>query len=339
MTAGDCQCNVPHAANLRMKPLVSGQWENRFEIVFSYGTDDENDDVRPNGWAWQKATVTSEGASADRVGPGDISSLCRALNNPQRVNLLQTPLGYLPFPDTIISRQKFLVQITASGEEGGARKAISVDEFLKTLLGSEHFGTRDKLEFALALASSMPWLHSSPWMKTPWTSKDILLLQNQGTIDRHSFREPYVKYLFKETPTISLEPDASLLDSSMFTLGVIFLQVVEDAPLEDLYRTYVSATDARLSREEMAHKVELVVRKRIMSPTWRNLIRRCIYGIIDERNPTADLDYDHYLQLFYIKIILPLSEALAVVSGRQKTEIAANDICQNRINSGIIGDW
>ena len=68
------------------------------------------------------------------------------------------------------------------------------------------------------------------------------------------------------------------------TLGVIFLQDIAEAPLEVLYQTYVSETDACLSKEEMVRKIEPIIYKRIMSPTWRGVIRRCIYGIIDEES-------------------------------------------------------
>jgi hypothetical protein len=261
-------------------------------------------------------TVTPEEASVELSEAASISSLCATFNNLQ-ANLPQLPLGYLSFSGTTTSNQRFLVQITASGQERAPRKTISVEEFIRTSLGSGQFGTRDKLEFALALASSLLWLYSTPWLKALWTSRDILLLQNRGAIDRYSLREPYVQYAFAGNPVVYAEPDPSLLDDSIFALGVIFLQAVEEAPLEVLYQTYVSETDARLSKEEMVRKIEPIVYKRIMSPTWRGVIRRCIYGIIDERNPTEDLDNDQFLRLFYDKIILPLSEALDVATGRQ----------------------
>jgi hypothetical protein len=115
-----------------------------------------------------------------------ISSLCATFNNLQ-ANLPQLPLGYLSFSGTTTSNQRFLVQITASGQERAPRKTISVEEFIRTSLGSGQFGTRDKLEFALALASSLLWLYSTPWLKALWTSRDILLLQNRGAIDRYSY--------------------------------------------------------------------------------------------------------------------------------------------------------
>ena len=110
---------------------------------------------------------------------------------------------------------------------------------------------RERLKLGMRLASSVLQFHETTWLQERWSKRDIYLIQGDSQPKSYSLETPVVCQAFTPDPSVpetSMDPNTLILNLSLFSLGIVLIELwfwksmeslqanksQADCPLEDL---------------------------------------------------------------------------------------------------------
>lgn len=162
-----------------------------------------------------------------------------------------------------------------------------------------------RLQLAVILASTTLQLHTTPWLDSDWSGKDVLFRQG-------SFDSPYISHAFmksEQPPSMhnSLQPQwGPVRNLTIFRLGILLLELSLGKPLgtwksnepEERYQDFVRASKlvGALMNEE--------------SQSYIGATQACIYGNFGSKAKDLNLEDDAFRRAVYEDVVLPLEQDL-----------------------------
>lgn len=184
---------------------------------------------------------------------------------------------------------------------------------------------KDRLILGVQLASTVMQLHTTEWLSENWGKRDILFHKEStygesgGAVNSGlAIRRPLIRRIFAPTGIHSLppltiqEPTKPVLvphDQSLFSLGVILLELWYGQRLEDLW----IKTDGN-GIGCMTDMTNYVTARRLINEIsedagekYGDAVRRCIIGL---DRTYASLEADDFKNEVHKKVVSPLVENL-----------------------------
>ncbi|OCL12164.1 hypothetical protein AOQ84DRAFT_285759 [Glonium stellatum] len=197
---------------------------------------------------------------------------------------------------------------------------VTLDELLRGV--SSEAGKKEKLtkeEFyilAVTLSSSLLQLHTTPWLGSRWSKKDIVFLQN-GNPSTHNvdIRHPYITQVYFSQSISEVPPgNATISDSGddssrLLALAVMLLEIYFNQPIE-LQRSEKDCASSQRSNE--LDDLGIVKRwigqeKGNLSWAFQNAVSHCMKCFVD---PSANLNNADFRQGVIDQVLLPLQDEL-----------------------------
>lgn len=162
-----------------------------------------------------------------------------------------------------------------------------------------------RLELATILASTVLQLHTTPWLESDWSGKDIRICK--GSRDH-----PYISHVFKRSDqgsSIQSSPKPQftpIRNQAIFRLGVLLLELSLGKPL-DSYKT----TDRLMPFQDFLLASQLT--ERLVgeeSDSYISATQACIFGNFGCKAKDLDLEDDAFRRAVYEDVVLPLEQDL-----------------------------
>ncbi|KAH0536241.1 hypothetical protein FGG08_006863 [Glutinoglossum americanum] len=302
-----CSCVAQHVANLRLGSQAealrllgdsgNGGSEDVLEVIFQFGSSE-----------WRATAIKLQSSNGQC---SYIENLCVRLQD-LGATLQLHPEPCLGFVSRCTPNTDVCYCIEPVPYSEGRRQVISLHDLLSAQQRHSGFPLcfheRDRLKLAIILATSLLGLHSSPWMRDMWTSRDILFRPYLGDLDDEAILRPYISHSFPNSQQAPpcIAPPPMVRNAALYALGKVLIQLIENRPLID-----GSDQDTTSIDPEQKHAVELeptIYRK--AGKTWAEVIRRCLYCEFDMGTTDSILDNDEFLCRVYGLVIQPLAKAL-----------------------------
>ena len=142
----------------------------------------------------------------------------------------------------------------------------------------------ERIKLGRQLAQALLHFHATPWLRTNWSSSDILLygIDLQMNADRAQSNEPYLNVAVKgpmaPLSRSSTFPTRTLIRNHLiFGLGVMLLELAYQAPLLSLQKaTDVDAHEESNTLYYVADRVRFATSKQIGSLRYAEVARKCV---------------------------------------------------------------
>lgn len=187
-----------------------------------------------------------------------------------------------------------------------------------------YFFERDRVRLGIMFVSAVLCLHSSSWLESSWSSKDITFDTELGNIDEEELLHPY---LTKPLPRVVSSarkfgqsfPDSSdfgIQNRSLYSLGMVLMELVMNEPLASLRK------DDTEPEVQTAWRIEREICGKA-GPKWADIISKCLHC------PFAlspDLEDEKFASSIYGEVLKPLiemSELRTLRSRREQTQSRA----------------
>lgn len=174
-----------------------------------------------------------------------------------------------------------------------------------------YFLENDRAKLAATLALSLLCLHDSPWLKSSWSSRDLLFQTASGDVGSELLWRPYTKVAFPHA-TIQSEPQSTadmdtqhsmstqfgILNQSLYSLGMVLLELIMNETLES----------AKQRDDETEHEVAWRLEREVCGragPRWADIVFACLHCPFQR---TPDLTNEDFLQVVALNIVMPLIE-------------------------------
>lgn len=179
-----------------------------------------------------------------------------------------------------------------------------------------YFLENDRARLAARLASSLLCLHDSPWLKSSWSSRDLLfetasgdVSTASGDVSSESLLHPYTKVAFPHAANQSehqstadmdaqnsLSTQFGILNQSLYSLGMVLLELIMNETLES----------AKQRDDETEHEVAWRLEREVCGragPRWADIVFACLHCPFQQ---TPDLVNEDFLQVVAVNIVIPL---------------------------------
>ncbi|KAI9756017.1 MAG: hypothetical protein M4579_004062 [Chaenotheca gracillima] len=251
------------------------------------------------------------GGAINHASLQEIKDLC--------VTIFETPqlhkcLGYL------LDHHKTRHVIYSSPKLQIQQEALKVVD-LGTVLSqssSQSLTWKERLHLAVTLASTLLQLHQTPWLNERWSGKDIYFLQTgTGMITS----QPYVSQKFLKAPT-SAAPNGQSgtspprsCNESVFSLGIVLLELCFNQPLEDRRLPEDLGPDGQPNAFTDLSTARRLCTEALQErgPRFGDAVRRCIFCSFEPRS--TDLQDDAFREAVYNNVVIPLEEDLQYFEG------------------------
>jgi hypothetical protein len=162
---------------------------------------------------------------------------------------------------------------------------------------------RQRYLIALTLASSHLQLHSTPWISSQWSKKDILFLRDSNNPDKILLDQPYISRNFAPTPAVSDNPidDQSLSNLDIMLLELCFGTALEDHEIRQKYPTGSTPNpflDIAAALEWSPRAVEEA------GPEFADAIMWCLRGV--PGSGESDGKLEKWREELFLKVVEPL---------------------------------
>ncbi|KAE8440783.1 hypothetical protein EG329_006583 [Mollisiaceae sp. DMI_Dod_QoI] len=162
---------------------------------------------------------------------------------------------------------------------------------------------RQRYFIALTLASSHLQLHSTPWISSRWSKKDILFLKDSNDPDKIVLDQPYISRNFAPAPAASDDPNN---DRSLSNLGIMLLELCFGTALEDheIRQKYPTSStpnpflDMAAALEWSPRVVEEA------GPEFADAIMWCLRGV--PGSGESDGKLEKWREELFLKVVEPL---------------------------------
>ena len=174
-----------------------------------------------------------------------------------------------------------------------------------------YFLENDRARLAAKLASSLLCLHDSPWLKSSWSSRDLLFETTSDNVSSESLLRPYTKVAFPIAANQSEHPSTANMDAphppstqfgilkqSLYSLGMVLLEFIMNETLES----------AKQRDDETEYEVAWRLEREVCGragPRWADIVFACLHCPCQQ---TPDLVNEDFLQVVAVNIVNPLVE-------------------------------
>jgi len=171
-----------------------------------------------------------------------------------------------------------------------------------------------KCRFALRIASSLLYLHSTDWLKNGWDSQKVFLVQGQN---RRLLFEPFVIHSTSTTIGWDIEyfqtaaPGLGSFKPILYELGLLLLEIAFQKPWQQLSSLDQGATQRDIllnnyvKAEELCKRIEKESGQ--LGPLYAEAAWNCIHGDFNER--CKKFEDEDFLTEFYKVVVCYLISA------------------------------
>ncbi|KAI4115653.1 MAG: hypothetical protein LQ345_003792 [Seirophora villosa] len=254
----------------------------------------------------------------------DIDNLCSVLRRTQRGSI-KVSLGQIMHDQTryevvSISQQdntnkgaSTLHDMLVQSGNGPSLLGGSAQPTTTSIPGSStHLTKMARLRLAVILASTVLQLHTTPWLDSGWSGKEIYF--RHGSVDT-----PYITRAFTQSGASSMESSevgwGPIRNHTLFALGVLLLEISFRKPFEHL-KSYKREQGVQQQLSEIddyyvaCHLIKDLADEEGQGSGYYEATRTCIRGDFGNRVKEPDLANDIYRQAVYEDVILPLEKDL-----------------------------
>ena len=175
---------------------------------------------------------------------------------------------------------------------------------------------RDRLQIAVTLASSVLQLNATSWLRSQWSCDDILFHHN-GQSGGVEYTRPYLCWQrcgAKETSSLKQLHLSNNMNRSdiLLALGLALVELCFGRTLADMWKPGDGDINDTATRVKTATRLHNSV-YREMGDLYGDVVRRCLFQLIDVRD--LNLDIEEVQQRVLDDIIHPLATALDNFNG------------------------
>ncbi|KAK2762148.1 hypothetical protein FQN54_001155 [Arachnomyces sp. PD_36] len=198
-----------------------------------------------------------------------------------------------------------LCDISKAGQSISLFEILSADRAFTRF--PRYFYERDRVRLAIMGASAVLSLQSSPWLKSSWSSKDILFDTELGDVDERKLLHPYLQRpLLRQTNSRDIfqqqnEPDCpgfGIQNSSLYSLGMFLMELILNETLASLRK------DDREPEVQTAWRVEREVCGKA-GPRWADIISKCLHCPFPI---SPNFENPQFVSVIYREVLQPLIE-------------------------------
>ncbi|KAF4965696.1 hypothetical protein FSARC_6536 [Fusarium sarcochroum] len=171
----------------------------------------------------------------------------------------------------------------------------------------------EKLQLALAIASSVLQLSKTPWLPEVLTRRNVHFFSRDNS---YSYTDPFLLRTFpanplkflKATPTTSRPGSMSLSNPTLFALGILLLEIILGEPFEQLRSSdekVIEGDDDGIIRDSIAAHKLLEEKVALKNPVYQAVVQRCI-----DCTESNGLDEDNFRQEVYNDVVMQLEAIL-----------------------------
>ena len=275
-------------------------------------------------------TIT-QGSSTNPVAtanadPSEIKNLCQWIQN---VHTSQDQgegyLGYLAGAD----RTRYgLYRVNRRNDVGPPLVSFHVGEALTPSRGRSRQRSRSKrqvflsstrYELAFTLGTTMLQLHSTPWLDN-WTKQDILYLPDPEGEKIPPPVQPYISRRFSTSksadvaivasPTSAI-PQGFAPNKTLFTLGVVLIEIAFNKPIEELAAELGEAGKLKADWASFVTAIRLHEQVQgLMGARYQHAVKGCLSCDFGLDASESDLNSVPFRQKFLENVIIPLEESV-----------------------------
>ncbi|KAL8952124.1 MAG: hypothetical protein Q9222_001936 [Ikaeria aurantiellina] len=181
--------------------------------------------------------------------------------------------------------------------------------------GDEGLSRKNRLHIAVILASSVLQLDGTTWLKSGWSSNDILFHSKDGPLSNAS---PYLSWQKCSITEGSCSLDSFHVGNYMIrsdillALGLTLVELCFGRTLAGLYRS----DDWEDTEKATRLKTAIRLHKRVydeMGIAYGDVVRRCLFQSFDVRE--LSLDIEEVQQMVFDTVVTPLAEDLKNFNG------------------------
>lgn len=245
---------------------------------------------------------------AEKTEP--LVDLCMALRNGREA----PPVCYGHMIDTECSDRYFRVYPSGTAVGSDNWSTISLHDVLESKKGLRPLVSLvEKVQLALAVASSALQLSKTPWLPEVLTRRNVYFFRRDNGI---SYEHPFLLKTFPEGSLLPLRLSvvtaethcALTVNPMLFALGILLLEIILGSTLEQLHGptdNIMEGDDLGIIRDSMAAHRLLEQRVALISPSYKSVVERCI-GCTELK----ELDEDDFRQSVYNGVVSELEAML-----------------------------
>lgn len=162
-------------------------------------------------------------------------------------------------------------------------------------------------------------LHSTPWLDN-WTKQDILYLPDPQGEKVPPPVQPYISRRFSTsksadmatvTSPTSATPQSFAPNKTLFTLGVVLIEIAFNKPIEELAAEIGEAGRLKADLASFVTAIRLHEQvEGLMGPRYQHAVKGCLSCDFGLNAPEADLNSVAFRQKFLENVIVPLEESM-----------------------------
>ncbi|RGP65705.1 hypothetical protein FLONG3_9098 [Fusarium longipes] len=280
----------------------------RQSLSFINPTKPTHDIKSAMAWLGRPATDVAfiETCEEKQTSPRKPLDLCATLKNARQAR----PVCYGHLIDAECSDRHFRVYPLGTITNSDGWSMVTLKDIFEGKRGlSPLISLAEKVQLALAIASSVLQLSKTPWLPDTLTSKNVHFFSRD---DGFSYRYPF---LLRSFPAGTLElPNAtstsgwgSLNNPTLFALGILLLEIILGQSFEQLRpwdeKPIYGDHNGVIRNSIAAHKV--LQRVALINTAYQAVVQRCI-----DCTETRGLDEDGFRQEVYNEVVLELEAIL-----------------------------
>ncbi|WXC58024.1 hypothetical protein SNK03_003922 [Fusarium graminearum] len=230
--------------------------------------------------------------------------LCTALRNARQAR----PVCYGHLIDTECADRHFRVYPLGTIANSDGWSIVTLSDILEGKRGLKPLiSLAEKVQLALAIASSVLQLSKTPWLPEALTRKNVHFFRRDETL---SYKYPFLLRSFPEYPSQLPNPTAAsgcipLSNPTLFALGILLLEIILGQSFEQLRspdeKPIYGDYNGVIRNSIAAHKLL----ERVINTAYQAVIQRCI-----DCTETRGLDEDGFRQEVYNDVVLELEAIL-----------------------------
>ncbi|KAM0553957.1 hypothetical protein ACHAPJ_007029 [Fusarium lateritium] len=264
----------------------------------------------------KSAMATSSRAATDIAfiktyhedGPGvkPPLNLCAAI----RKGLSSRPACYGHLSDTEYTDRHFQVYTLGTATNSDNWSIVTLDDILKGKRALQPLvSLAEKVQLALAIASSVLQLSKTPWLPEVLTRRNVHFFRRD---DSFSYNYPFLVRAFPASPPKASEVTSTFLkpgcipsnNPTLFALGILLLEIILGSTFERLRPSEKKGfdfDDSGILRDWMAAHELLEQRVALINPVYKDVVQLCI-----DCDDSKSLDHDGFREKVYNGVVMPL---------------------------------
>lgn len=229
--------------------------------------------------------------------------------------------------------QKRSITITTTAAQASHATPIRLGSLLsddRKLMKLGKLSKQQRLQIAVALASTVLQLYESPWLSESWSKSDICFFFNGADSNRRPMiGDPYVSRSFgvsrrRETMKQSAEQNAEAIkghmikNKTLFALGIVLIELCLNISFENLSSSLDDQHEETRPQgitqvyQTALSQIDAVYTK--WGDEYGYVVQRCLKCDFGTRESMMQLDFDAFRGCVYEGVLAPLEERLQLYS-------------------------